>query len=143
MVSEERFSVEDYDALYTPIVIIGVADKMKLAISGNQADRSILVRDPNKMVAVAVFKSPSIEQDEIKSIAKSRSVCAEVLRAIASSQEWMKISQIRFNVASNPKTPAPVALKILPSLDRIELAKLAADKEIDPQVSLQAGKFLS
>jgi hypothetical protein len=143
MGSEEMFSDEEYDALYSRILMMGVADKIKLAISGNQAARSILVRDPNKMVGVAVVKSPSIEQTEIEAIAKSRSVCEEVLRAIASRQEWMKSSHIRFNLASNPKTPLPIALKVLPSLGMTELEALAAHQEIAPHVSLKARELLS
>jgi dihydroorotate dehydrogenase len=142
MASEEKSSEENYDALYSRILMIGVADKIKLAISGNQAARSILVRDPNKMVAVAVVKSPEIQQAEIESIAKSRSVCEEVLRAIASRQEWMKSSRIRFSLASNPKTPVPIALKILPSLGMTELEALAAHQEIDPYVSMKARELL-
>ena len=143
MASEEMFSDEEYDALYSRILMMGVADKIKLAMAGNQAARSILVRDPNKMVAVAVLKSPDIEQGEIESIAKSRSVCEAVLRAIASRQEWMKSSRIRFNLATNPKTPVPVALKTLLDLDKTELEDVAAEKEIEPQVSLQARNLLS
>ena len=95
------------------------------------------------MVAVAVVKSPNIQEAEIESIAKSRSVCEEVLRAIAGTQEWMTSYRIRFNVATNPNTPIPIALKILPGLDKTDLEALATDTEIDSQVSLQVRKLLS
>jgi hypothetical protein len=143
MGSEEIFSHEDYDTIYRRILMMGVVDKIKLATDGSQAARSILVRDPNKMVAVAVVKSPSIQQAEVESIARSRSVCEDVLRAIANNQKWMNSSRIRFNLASNPRTPAAIALNILPSLGMTDLDALAGDKEIDPQVSLQARKLLS
>jgi hypothetical protein len=143
MASEEMFSDENYDALYSRILMMGVADKIKLAMTGNQAVRSILLRDPNKMVAVAVIKSPNIEQAEIETIARSRSVCEEVLRSIASKEEWMKCYRVKLNLATNPKTPVPVALNILLDLDQTELEALAADTEIDPQVSLLAGKLIS
>ena len=48
MASDDILSNGDYDALYSRILTMGVVDKIKLATSGNQAARSILVRDPNK-----------------------------------------------------------------------------------------------
>lgn len=57
MVSEQRFSVGDYDALYGRILMMGVADKMKLAMSGNQAALLIL---PKKSRQAGVDEPTSV-----------------------------------------------------------------------------------
>ena len=143
MESDQKGTEKEYQALYSRILVMGVAEKIKLAVSGDSAARSILVRDPNKMVAVAVLKSAKITQSEIASIAKSGSVCEEVLRAIASNEEWMKLDPIRLNLASNSKTPIPVALKVLPGLEKDDLASLATDKRIAPQVAKLARELVA
>ena len=47
---------------------------------GNKEARSLLVRDRNKIVAIAAVTSPKITDNELLAIAQSRNVSDEVIR---------------------------------------------------------------
>jgi len=108
---------------------------------GNREARDILVRDPNKMVALAAVRSPKIQEAEIDAISKSKHVCEEVLRQIASTKEWSKLYHIKFNLASNSKTPIPLVMQFLPHLREPDLRKLAKSKNISQVVATQARRI--
>ena len=67
------------------IAALNVAQRMALAMKGSREDRAILIRDPNKIVGVAVLSSPKITEAEVENIAKMASVPEEILRMIAFS----------------------------------------------------------
>lgn len=138
---EWELSEAEYESLYHRILQMGVAEKMKLAIMGTKEARDILVRDSNKMVSVAVVKSPKIQESEIEAISKSRNVADEVLRQIASSNDWMKSYSIKLNLAGNPKTPIPIAMKILSQLRGPDLRKLAKSKNVSASLANQARRL--
>jgi len=138
---EWELSEDEYESLYHKILQMGVAEKIKLALLGSKEARDILVRDPNKMVAVAVIKSPKIQESEVEAISKSKSVCDEVLRHIASSKEWTKSYVIKLNLASNSKTPIPLAMKFLTHLRELDLRKIAKSKDVSAGISTQARRL--
>ena len=61
---------------------LNVSDKMKHAMKGTKEERAILVRDPNKLVSVAVLSSPKLTESEVEQFAKMANVSEEVLRII-------------------------------------------------------------
>lgn len=138
-----ELSEEEFESLFLRILNMGVADKLKLAFTGNKEARDLLVRDSNKMVSVAVVKSPKIQEAEIEAIAKNRSIAEDVLRQIASTKEWMKSYSIKVNLCNNSKTPIPVAMNLVPQLREAELAKLAKSKNISQQVAVTARRLLA
>jgi Domain of unknown function (DUF4388) len=138
---EWELSEAGYESLYHQILRMGVAEKVKLAFLGNREARDILVRDANKMVALAAVRSPKIQESEIDAISKSKHVCEEVLRQIASTKEWSKLYHIKFNLASNSKTPVPIVLQFLPHLREPDLRKLAKSKNISQVVATQARRI--
>lgn len=139
---EWELSEAEFESLYNKILNMGVAEKIKLALMGNKEARDILVRDANRMVAVAVVKSPKIQESEIESISKSRQVSEEVLRHIASTKEWMKSYSIKLNLVSNSKTPIPIASKYLQQIREPDLRKLAKSKNVSAAVATQARRLL-
>lgn len=138
---EWELSEEESESLYHRISQMGIADKVKLAFMGNKEARSILVRDPVKMVAVAVVISPKIREDEIENITKSRQVCDDVLRQIAATKEWMKSYTVKLNLANNSKTPLPISMKLLPHFREQDLRKLARSKNIPAALATQARRL--
>jgi hypothetical protein len=139
---EWELSEDEYQSLYNRILNMGVGDKIKLAFVGNKEARDILIRDSNKIVAMAVVKSPKIQENEIEAITKSRQVAEDVLRHIASTKEWVKSYQIKYNLSSNPKTPLPVAMKLLVQLRETELKKISKDKNVSQFLATQARRLL-
>ena len=69
---------------------MNVAQRIGLAMKGTREERAILIRDPNKIVSVAVLSSPKMTEPEVESIAKMASISDEILRIIANTRAWMK-----------------------------------------------------
>ncbi len=138
---EWELSESQFESLYHQILNMGVAEKVKLAFLGNREARDILVRDPNKMVAIAAVRSPKIQESEIDAISKSKHVCDDVLRHIASTKEWSKLYHIKLNLANNSKTPIPLVMQFLPHLRELDLRKLAKSKNVSQVVATQARRI--
>ncbi len=112
------------------IASLSVPEKVRLAILGNAFHRTVLLRDANRLVAMAAIKSPKVTEIEVVRAAKNPQLSEDVLRYIARRKEWVKLYQIKANLVTNPKTPLAIALKILPHLRPKELKMLARSKNI-------------
>lgn len=124
------------------VMKMNVAEKIKLATKGNKEARSLLLRDTNKLVSVAVIRSPRITDAEVMAAAQSRAMNEDVLRIIFTSREWTKSYPLRLALVRNPKVPQPVALKFLGTLRESELKTLARDKNVPNAVQGQAKKMM-
>ncbi len=142
LVEEEELPKEKRENLYKEIQYMSVAKKIKLALLGNKEARSILIKDPNKVVATSVLKNPKLTESEIISIAQSRNVCEEVIRIIANQKEWTRNYQVRLALVNNPKTPVQSALKFLHSLTSKDLSIISRNKNIPALVTATARKLL-
>lgn len=107
-----------------------VPKKVELAIKGNREVRLILSRDPNKMVARAVFTSPRLSPGDIMDYVHSPLTNEDLLRDIGLHKELMSNPQIIKAVVSNPRTPVPVAMRYLPRLPHAEIALLSRNRNI-------------
>lgn len=112
---------------------LNVAQRLALAMKGTREERAILIRDPNKLVAVAVLSSPKMSETEIESIARMASVSDEILRIIANSRQWMKRYAVVAALARNPKTPVAISMNLLPRLTDRDLRAISADRNV-PEV---------
>jgi hypothetical protein len=127
---------------YQEIQDLSVPDKVKLAMSGDKEARSILVKDSNKQIQVAVLDSPRITEPEIVAIANSRNVGEELLRKIATNRDWMKNYQIRLGLVNNPKLPLTIGLRIIGTLMISDLKRLAKSKGVSSVLTAAANRFL-
>ncbi len=122
-------------SIYQTILTLTVAQKVKLSLKGNKEARSILIKDSNKIVAAGVVKNPGISDGEIAAISQLRTIQDEVIRIIANVPDWTKNYNIQVNLANNPKTPFPIALKFVRNLHVGDLKKLVGNKNIPSQLS--------
>ena len=138
-------NVEDEDAvrlsLQRRLSTMTMADKIKLAYKGNKSARDILVRDPNKIIGVAVVKSGRITETEVMAIASNRSISEEVIRALTDNREYLRKYPVKLALANNPKTPIPTAIGLLNSLHVNDLKKLANNRNVGSAVFMQASKL--
>jgi hypothetical protein len=102
----------------------------------------MLVRDANRLVAVAAIRSPRITEGEVKSAATSRTVHDDVIRIIANSRELSRSYGVKLALAGNPKTPLPMAMKMLLLLRESDIKAMAKSKSISAAVSAQARRML-
>jgi len=133
---------EKFKPLFMLLGTMTVSQKIRRAMLGNAADRLLLVRDTNRLVASAAVKSPLIQENEVARISASRNVTEDVLRVIALDREWTRSHQIKVNLVSNPRTPFAFAAKLIMHLREHELKALAKSKNVSGAVAKAAKQQL-
>ena len=108
------------------------------AMKGSREERAILIRDPNKVVAVAVLSSPKLSEAEVEAIAKMTNVSDEVLRLIGNSRAWLKNYRIVSALTRNPKTPQALAMNLLSRLQERDVKLLIADRNVPDALRMAA-----
>ena len=115
-----------------------VAEKIDLARNAPKEARTILLRDSNKLVQIAVITSPKITESEIIAIANNKQVSDEVLREIAMNREWLRNYQVRLALVNNPKTPLSIAMAQIPYINQRDLSMLAKSRAIPRPIIVAA-----
>lgn len=131
---------EDPSTTLQRIAAMNVAQRIALAMKGTREERSILIRDPNKIVAVAVLSSPKMSDTEIEGIARMGSVSDEILRIIANTRAWTKNYQVVLALAKNAKTPLAVSMNLLSRLTEKDLRMLSTDRNVPDVLRVTARK---
>ena len=141
---DEYKEIEDCEEenLFQMVSKMTVADKMKLALKGNNEARGLLIKDSNKIVNSSVLKNPKVTDEEIIRLTASKGTSEDLLRQVARNKEWMKISQIKKNLVTNPKTPLPISMKLVRFLDKKSLEKVGNSKNIPNALANEARKAL-
>jgi hypothetical protein len=111
-------------------------------LRGNREARTLLVRDPNRVVAAAAIRSPRLTEQEIVSAAQSRSVCDEVIRIISNTREMMRPYGVKLALVNNPKTQAQTAMHILTLLRASDLKTVAKSKNVSAAVANHAKRLV-
>jgi len=104
--------------------------RMRLARGASRQLRSILVRDQNAQVGLAVLNGNQLTDQEVEAIANSRTVQPEVLAEIPKRREWIRKYNVVKAVVRNPRTQVPTAIKLLPRLIVNDLRVLARDRNV-------------
>ncbi|HEY6838096.1 MAG TPA: hypothetical protein VI389_05065 [Geobacteraceae bacterium] len=133
---------DEFKSKYQLAQSMGVADKIKMALTGDKEWRTLLLKDSNKLVNGSVVKNPRITEAEVLGITKSVVQNEEILRIICMNKEWIKNYNIRKALALNNKTPLPSALRFLSTLTEKDLASIAKSKNISSVISTQARRLL-
>src|SRR5439155_1075386 len=111
---EEQENEKKRVSLTQQVMKLSVAKKIEWANKkGNKEVRTLLLRDPNKLVQLAVIQSPRITEGEIGKIALSRTAPNEVLSYIYNNRQLMKNYTIKVNMITNPKVPVGVSMRFL------------------------------
>src|ERR1035438_9694722 len=84
----EEVVEEKFLPIHAQLAMMTISQRIRRCMLGNAAERLILVRDSNRLVAAAAIKSPGIQENEVVRIAASRNVSDDVLRIIALDREW-------------------------------------------------------
>jgi len=136
--------VEDkFLPLHAQLAALTISQKIRRAMLGTAAERLLLVRDSNRLVAQAAIRSPGIQENEVVRISASRNVSEDVLRIIALDREWARSHQIKLNLVQNPRTPFAFAAKLIMHLREHELKALARSKNVTGAVATAARQQLS
>lgn len=119
-----------------------VSERRLMAMRGGREVRSILLKDTNKQIMLAVLDNPKITESEVEIFAHSRSIPDDALRAITKNRDWMKNYGVLLAVITNPKTPAGIAIPLLSSLKLKDLATIEKNKNVAEALRTGAKKLV-
>ena len=139
--SEEKAAAEK--GTIEKLAVMNPAERLARAMKGSREERAVLIRDPNKIVAVAVLSSPKISDSEVEAIAKMTSVSDEILRIIGNTRAWVKNYRIVSALTRNPKTPQALAMNLLSRLQEKDVKLLVADRNVPDSIRMAARRKLA
>lgn len=119
-----------------------VAEKIKLGMTGDKEWRSLMIKQPNKLIQSAVLKNPRITEGEVLMIANNKSTSEDLVRMILLNKDWMKNYEIKKSLISHPKTPPAKAMRLVPFLTTRDLKHLVKSRQVSTLISNAARKEL-
>ncbi len=138
-------------SMKTPVVVrenalqkinrLDVKGRIQLALKGNKEERSLLIRDGTKVVALAVLEAPKLSDGEVEKFASQKNVLESVLRQIPLKRRFMKNYKVVRNLVSNPRTPLDLGLGLMKHLLSADLKNIGGNKEVSETVRKLAHKM--
>jgi hypothetical protein len=116
--------------------------KIKAALTEDSQSRSFLIRDPNRLVALAVLGSPKVTEAEIDQFASMKNVSDEVLRRIGTNRDWTKKYTVISALVKNPRTPLPIAMGFVSRLQPRDIKALTVDRNVPEAIRKAAQRFV-
>ncbi len=113
---------------------LDVKGRIQLALKGNKEERSLLIRDGTKVVALAVLEAPKLSDGEVEKFASQKNVLEAVLRQIPLKRRFMKNYKVVRNLVANPRTPLDLGLGLMKNLLIADLKNLSANKEVSETI---------
>jgi hypothetical protein len=120
---------------------LDVKGRIQLALKGNKEERSLLIRDGTKVVALAVLEAPKLSDGEVEKFASQKNVLESVLRQIPLKRRFMKNYKVVRNLVSNPRTPLDLGLGLMKHLLIADLKNISGNKEVSETVRKLALKM--
>lgn len=118
---------------------MSMEDKINMALSGSREERMALAMDGNKAIHHYLLKNARISLDEIAFIARLPTMNPDVLGKIAENPSYTQNLSVVKNLVYNPKTPVPLAIKLLDRLPRSEVLSLSKRMSMNQRL-VQAAK---
>jgi hypothetical protein len=120
---------------------LDVKGRIQLALKGSKEERSILIRDGTKVVALAVLDAPKLADGEVEKFASQKNVLQAVLRQIPLKRRFLKNYIVVRNLCANPRTPLDIGLKLMKNLLVQDLKNISANKEVSETIRKLAFKM--
>ncbi|HEY8144516.1 MAG TPA: hypothetical protein VIG06_17660 [Kofleriaceae bacterium] len=116
------------------------AAKIQQALHGDKNQRAAILRENNKLLHSYVLRNPQLGLDEVAAIARMTTVAMDVLTFIAGRREWCERQEVAIALVRNPKTPVPLAIRMLDHVGQAELRQLAKQAGVREAISRVARK---
>jgi hypothetical protein len=123
------------------VATMNVVERLTLALKGGRTERSLLIRDSNKLVQKCVLQSPRLTDSEVEYYASMTNLPSEILRTIGLMRVFAKNYSVVRNLINNPKTPLDMTLHLLPRLNATDLMKLTNNKNVPETLRSTAVKL--
>ena len=121
---------------------MSVSQKVRLAMVGDANVRKVLIRDPKKLVALAVLRSPRITEGEVTTFASNKTLSDELLTTICRNRNWVKDYATRKALVFNPKTPISFSMTFLRQLSPKDLKDASSSRDVSQTVARTAKRML-
>jgi hypothetical protein len=122
------------DSTLQKIAKLDITGRIALAMRGTKEERSLLIRDGTKLVALAVLDSPKVSDGEVENFAQQKNVLEAVLRGIPMKRRFMKNYSVVRNLVYNPRTPLDLSLGLMKNLLVHDLKNLSGNKEVSDTI---------
>jgi len=144
---DDSFSVEDLDeeglSKFQLLQEMTVAEKIKMALTGDKEWRSLLIRESNKQINTAVLRNSRITDAEVLSVAQNRTSNEELIRLILLNKDWVKQYDIKKALVSHPRTPLRIALKFMNFLSEKDIKKIVISRNVSQAILTNARRMLA
>jgi PilZ domain len=100
-------------------------EKLLLAPKADRSERAVLIQENDAQVLYSLLKNPRITTDEVARIARSSLLSSVTADLISKTTQWSGSQEIRAALVHNPRTPTPLALRLLPTLPESEIRQIA------------------
>jgi hypothetical protein len=120
---------------------LDVKGRIQLALKGNKEERSLLIRDGTKVVALAVLEGSKLADGEVEKFASQKNVLEAVLRQIPLKRRFMKNYIVVRNLVANPRTPLDLGLSLMKNILIKDLKNISGNKEVSETIRNLAGKM--
>ena len=127
---------------YQELQEMSVADKIKMALTGDKEWRTLLIRESNKQVNTAVLRNPRISEGEVIAVAKNRSSSDELIRIILLNRDWVKLYEMKKGLVVHPRTPLQTAMRYMTFLSEKDIRELAKSREVGQAIVNNARRML-
>jgi hypothetical protein len=132
---------EERGSALQKIAKLDIKGRIALAMRGTKEERSLLIRDGTKLVAISVLESPKITDGEVEKFAGQKNVLEAVLRQIPLKRRFLKNYIIVRNLVFNPRTPIDLSLGLMKNLLVGDLKNLSGNKEVSDTIRKLAIKM--
>ena len=79
---------------------------------------------------MCLLTNPRIDEQEVRELVRSPYAASGVLQHVAKDRRWSNSYEIRLALVKSPKTPTPLAQRLLPTLRKPDLQALAKSPNV-------------
>ncbi|MFV2082188.1 MAG: hypothetical protein ACC669_10005 [bacterium] len=120
-----------------------VGEKIKMALKGDKETRTILLKDTNREVYMAVLENPGIKDSELELLAKNTGTNSEILRVVGRNREWTSNRNLVKSLIFNSKTPVDVSIRFLSRLSLKELELIDKGRSLPSALRANAKRLIA
>ena len=121
---------------------LSLGERIALARAASENLLKTLRRETSPLVVKALLENPRFRPEDALFIAERGESAPETLRVLADSPRWRARADLRRAIAAHPSTPPQTALRIVASMDGVEIGRLLESGGATPLVRLAAERRL-
>jgi hypothetical protein len=131
-------AVPDYGA-GRPLTL---GERRALALRPSRRTIELALRDPHPLVVTRLLSNPKLTEADGLRIAANRAAPPSVLREVGLHAKWRVRQKIAVALVQNPRSPAAIALSLLPDLEAHLVEAVAADGQLGERIRAAARALL-